>query len=308
MSVNNNINPMDTLLGVRTPIVEQINSIKGIFALFTIDNVNDPIQDGVLGVLEYAIKTSYKNKEKKSANLYQKGIRLDIDNIVDSSDIAVDEFTTWWEVVDYLFDKGFINEAEHAQRYASPLISDIIAVVRSPEAASIYSFKTKTQETLVDFVIRKLTEASEAYPIITKPSTISSKARISYINLNDVSPANNPKQTAIMYLLARMVLVKDWMLFWGSLEPLLEDRYKKFYQRKIEADIGIPKVLIYDEFHRTGGIRSGGDRRPKFAWFVVLSTQKISDLNSAMSGLSSSAFILGGSSEEEQVQTKKYLD
>lgn len=312
MSVNNNINPLDTILGMRVPIVEQINSIKGIFSLFTIDNVDDKIQDGVTGVLEFAIKKSYEDKAEKSANLYQHGISIDVDTIIDDSDIELDEHSTWWEIVDYLFDKDFKDAATIAQRFAVPLISDVISTVRSPEAAAVYSFKTATDEALIDFVVRKLTEASQAYPILTKPSTISSTARISYINLNDVSPSNAKKQTAIMYLLARMVLVKDWMLNWDSLEPLLEERYKDFYKQKIEADIGVPKVIIYDEFHRTGGIKLILDQvetdireGPKFSWFVVLSTQKIQDLTETMSSLSSSAFILGGSSKSEQETTKK---
>lgn len=311
MSSNDNkINPFDTILGLRVPQSSQLQSLVLLLSLMCIDNVTDRQIEGVNGLIRMCIDQAYKKiKDDQSPKKYSKNTNYDIDSALDKLENKIDQYTSWWEVVDILFENGYISLAEKAQTFAVPLLSDIIAAMHSEDAKEMYDLKTLSGEDIVKFTSRKLTEASSAYPILTSPSTISSQSRISYINLNNVAPSSDPKQTGIMYLLARAFMVKDWTIDLESLEHILPQHYLSYYENKVKAEIGVPKVLFYDELHRTKGLSSILEQLeldiregPKYSWFVVLASQRIQDFTDTILDLTSTAFILGIGQKESSVQ------
>ena len=279
-------------------------------SLMCVDNVTDKQIEGVNGLIRMCIDQAYKKiKDDQSPKKYSKNTNYDIDSTLDKLDNEIDQHTSWWEVVDILFENGYISLAEKAQTFAVPLLSDIIAAMYSEDAKEMYDLKTPSGEYIVKFTSRKLTEASSAYPILTSPSTVSSQSRISYINLNNVAPSSDPKQTGIMYLLARAFMVKDWTIDLESLKHILPPHYLSYYEHKVKAEIGVPKVLFYDELHRTKGLSSILDQLeldiregPKYSWFVVLASQRVQDFTDTILDLTSTAFILGIGQKESSVQ------
>ena len=312
-SPDNKINPFDTILGLRSPQGSQLQSLVLLLSLMCVDNAEDKQVEGVSGLLRMCIDQAYKKtKDDQSPKRYSKNTNYAVDNVLEKLESEIDSFTTWWEVVDILFDNGYTKLAEQAQTLASPLLADVIAAMNSEDAKTMYDLTTPSGELIINFASRKLTEASSAYPILTSPSTVSSQSRISYINLNNVAPASDSKQTGIMYLLARAFMVKNWAIDTESLKDMVPPQYLSHYENKARAEIGIPKVLFYDELHRARGlavileqieldIREG----PKYSWFVVLASQRIQDFTDTILDLTSSAFILGIGQKEQSVQETK---
>ncbi|WP_201342089.1 ATP-binding protein [Abyssogena phaseoliformis symbiont] len=112
-----------------------------------------------------------------------------------------------------------------------------------------------------------------------------------------------------MYLLARAFMVKDWTIDLESLKSVLPQHYINYYESKVRAEIGIPKVLFYDELHRTKGLASILEKIEldireglKYSWFVVLALQRVQDFTDTILDLTSTAFILGAGQKESSVQ------
>ena len=79
--------------------------------------------------------------------------------------MPLDDLTTWWEVVDALFERGYIHEAIQAQRYAVPVLADIATQIALNQGI-LYGYdkdiREKARTALVD--------ASEAYVVLKEPT------------------------------------------------------------------------------------------------------------------------------------------
>lgn len=133
------------------------------------------------------IDKEYKTtKDDQSPKKYSRNTNYDIDSTLDKFNDTIDRHTSWWEVVDILFNNGYIGLSEKAQTLAVPILADIIAEMYSEDVKEMYTLTTSSGEDIIKFTARKLSEASGGYPILTSQSAISSQSRVSYTNLNNV--------------------------------------------------------------------------------------------------------------------------
>src|SRR5690606_21893932 len=161
--------------------------------------------------------------------------------------------TSWWEIVDELFKRGDTHAAMLAQRHAVPRLEDFQAILFDEQVTDIHgTAKTLTGERVVDVAARVLSSALREYPILQRPTNFDiGEARVVALDLDEVAPKGGgpaDKQTALMYMLARFVLARDYYLNPDIIGDIPED-YRPYHVPRIRRIKETPKRIVYDEFH-----------------------------------------------------------
>jgi intracellular multiplication protein IcmB len=247
------VNPFDTPLGCRKPLPSHRAFLINLLALFctSLEEGAAPA-DGVPGLLGRAIDLAYEELSDLSngskPRQYRPNALPELHQILLRENIRVDNNSTWWEVVDALFDRGFVHEAIQAQRYAVPLLDDVSKQVNQNKGIeNTYDAKTRLD------VWRSIIDAIEAYVILKEPTRFDlGDAQIVSLDLDEVAPRGGPtadRQAAVMYMLARHVLGSRFFLMPADV-VLMPERYQEYHAERIEAIREDPKRICYDEAHR----------------------------------------------------------
>ena len=247
------VNPFDTPLGCRKPLPSHRAFLVNLLALFctSLEESAAP-GEGVPGLLGRAIDLAYEELSDLSNGSrprpYRPNALPELHKLLLNENIRVDQSTTWWEVVDALFDRGFLHEALQAQRFAVPLLEDVSKQVNQNKGIE----NTYEQSTRLN-VWRSILDAIEAYVILKEPTRFDlGDAQIVSLDLDEVAPRGGPtadRQAAVMYMLARHVLGSRFFLMPADV-VLMPGRYQAYHAERIEAIREDPKRLCYDETHR----------------------------------------------------------
>ena len=210
---------------------------------------------------------------------------------------------TYWQITDDLFDRKKYVLAEYAQRYAVPTIQDLILQLTiSDTAKNVYGkIKLNNNESLTDYVRRILTESTEKYPVFSGVTTLDvGLARVIVLDLDRVTKTGSPeldKDSSVFYSLARFVVSRNMFLSKGLME-VVPERYKKYHQKRIDVIRYIPKLMVYDEFHRLKSVpvlnQIKQEMREGRKWFLinVMASQLLGDFDKDTQLLLSSLFLM----------------
>jgi intracellular multiplication protein IcmB len=232
------INPFDTPLGCRKPLPSHKAFLINLLALFctSLEEGAAPA-DGVPGLLGRAIDLAYEELSDlangSKPRLYQPNALPELHKLIVQENIRVDRDSTWWEMVDALFVRGFVHEAIQAQRFAVPLLDDVSKQVNQNKGIeNTYDAKTRLD------VWRSIIDAIEAYVILKEPTRFDlGDAQIVSLDLDEVAPrggAPADRQAAVMYMLARHVLGSRFFLMPADV-VLMPQRYQSYHAERIEA-------------------------------------------------------------------------
>jgi intracellular multiplication protein IcmB len=309
------INPGDTQLGCRWPLPhEEAFLINFISVLVTPLGKSAPA-DGMLGLVKLAVQESYKYySDEKNPKPYSPNSlgAEDVDRAIEEYGIETDEQTTWWEIVDKLFNLGLTHEATLAQRYAVPLIPDIAAISRETQFMDVYGDKkTEDGEPLLSAFTRMLSESVRSYPILKNPTRFDlGEARIVSFDLDEVakgSSAAAKHQSAVCYMLARLA-GKNFYLLEDHIQTF-PPQYRAYHEKRIHEIRQDKKHIQYDEFHRTkdiqavrdqviGDMREGG----KIGVMVTLISQSVTDYDDQMLEFATAKIVI---SKQNEVNSEK---
>lgn len=303
------INPFDTPLGVRFPLPSHKVFLVNLLSLFATPlNATAP-DDGVPGLLHRAIDSVYeKLSDEKEARPYQSNALPDLHAFILKENVAnCDEKTTWWEIVDALFARGFIHEAIQAQRYAVPLLEEIAAETRQNDSfRNIYDEKTCMD------VWRSLMDAINSYIILCKPTQFDiGDAQIISLDLDEIAPRGGAvadRQSGFAYMLARYILGQRFF-FMPEDVKLISEKYQAYHKERVEAIREDPKRLCYDEAHRVTNNKSVAGQlqadmttmaRESRKWnlSIGLYTQSIDDIPPIIIELATTILILGAGTQQ----------
>jgi intracellular multiplication protein IcmB len=313
MIKEHSINPFDTQLGSRKPLpLERSFLINFITLLATSPGKEsaDGLPDLVAMIVDEAYN-SLSDLEKKSApRPYSVAEDANVDEALKSRNINVPINSTWWYVVDKLFEAGDIHNAYLAQRYAVPRINDLLGLAADPKITNIHgTAKTQSQENLISAFNRTITSAINAYPILSSTTKFDiGEARVVSLNIEEAAPQGGEvadKQTAVVYMLARFILAKDFYLNPDVINSFPE-KYRDYHTIRITRIRETPKKLIFDEFHRTSSSKSVReqvkiDMREGRKWNVqiALASQLLDDFDKDMISLATGFWIFGKGSDDD---------
>lgn len=318
------INPFDTQLGCRFPTAEELAFLNNFVLLLVTDPNQERPENAMTGLVQQIITNMYvQSSEQGKPKRYDRGIDRKVDECLKQLNVNLDSRTSWWEVVDILFKADKMHEASMAQRYAVPILADGAASAQEDKIREIYSKVTvSTGETLIDYFNRSITNALIQYKILSKPTVFDiSEARIVSLDLDEVAKSGGTqadRQTAVMYMLARYILGKDFKLGSDTVnempyppnfkppETVPVAKYKAYHTKRIENNKEDYKRLCFDEFHRTSKsamVREQilVDMREGRKWNldISLSSQTIKDFDETMKSFATGIFIMDGGTERD---------
>lgn len=262
------INPLDTPLGLRFPLSHHLVYLRNLMDMLMMPDDGTGVPDGAdgfcIGLIEYAYKVK---SERKTSNLYQALVLPEVDKLLEDLGFEFTDNSKWWDVVDFLFSKGYTREAGLAQRYAVPDMRALISLAKDSRITSAYQdTKAKvTDESLGDYVARKLTEATTKYPMLSVPTRFDiGEARVISLNLEEVTAGKGPaaeRRAGVMYLLGYHVLTSRFFLDEDSLKEMdggvgiYNIDYRPHHQKVIGSLRRMTKRFCIDEVKRVRSIK-----------------------------------------------------
>ncbi len=309
MSPQYAINPFDTQLGCRFPLIDERSYLVELMTLLCTPPGQDRPYDGIQQLAGLVVDEMYRWRDDASANAeprpYLPRMDAEIDESIKKYNIHLPSDPYWWDIVDKFFDLELYHLSNLAQRHAVPVLGDAITAARRPQIRTLLEETQigSSAESVINAFERMITSAIREYPILSSVTRFEiSDARVCSLDLMDVSPQGDEsadRQTSIMYMLARHALVRNWWLSQDTLRSIPE-KYRKYHELRL-IDIGeTPKRLCYDEFHRTSksrsvrgqvirDVREGRKRGVQ----IVLASQLLDDFDDDMVDLATGVWILG---------------
>lgn len=306
------INPFDTPLGNRQPLPSHKAFLVNLLSLLATPLEAKAPADGVPGIIGRAIDLAYEDlSDANHPRLYQPNVLPELHSLITHEGIRQDASTSWWEIVDGLFERGYVHEALQAQRYAVPLLADVAMQLRQNKGIQ----NTYEDHTVLN-VWRALLDAIDAYAILKEPTQFDlGDAQIVSLDLDEVAPRGGPtadRQSAVMYMLARHILGARFFLMPDDVK-LMPEHYQAYHTERIEAIREDPKRLCYDEAHRvTNNTSVAGQLQAdmttmaresrKWNLSIGLYTQSIDDIPKIITDELATTVVILGSGTEKSVE------
>lgn len=308
------INPFDTGLGLEEPLPRHHSALINILALILTPDDKDTPAEGASGLAGTLLKAAYHMfSQARTPKLYVEKINQEIDEAILRYNIPRDAHTSWWEITHALFDHQQIRLASIAQRYASPLLSDLVAIANDANITSVFSETKVGSESLCQFFIRRAMEALGAYPILAGPTQLDlGVARVISLDLDEVCPKGSrsaDRQSSLVFMLARHVLMGRFFANEDDL-PFIPERYRNFHYEQIRSSKEIPKRWVVDEAHRmvraeasakqiVADLETATRESRKLMLSIGLYSQSITDMPSTIINLATSVFMMNAGSGRE---------
>ena len=304
MTADYAINPFDTQLGARFPTPLERSFLVNFLTLLATPLGEERPYDGIGDMAGMVVDELYKAfTDETNPNLYTRDIEADVDIKLQELGFVGDDKTTWWEVTDTLFAAGYLHEAQLAQRFAAPLVSDAASICRTPAIEDLFGkVIAPTGENLIQAFTRMISSAVREYPVLSRASVFSLQdARVVSLDLDEVAKTGGEaadRQTAVMYMLGRYVLARDYYLTVENVQDIPQ-AYRTYHHERILDIRDDPKRIVYDEFHRTAKAKAVRDQvivdmREGRKWKVqvALLSQSLDDFDSVMVDFATSIFIM----------------
>ncbi len=312
------VNPFDTQLGCRFPLIDERSYLVELLTLLCTPPGYDRPYDGIQQLAGLVVDEMFRWRDDTSANAEPRPYLARLDQTVDEAiqrySIHLPSDPYWWDVVDRLFEAGDPHAAMLAQRHAVPTLADAITASRRPQIRSLLEETSigGSLENVLSAFERMITSSIREFPILASVTQFDiAQARICSLDLMDVAPQGDEvadRQTSIMYMLARHVLVRSW---WMGKEALgsVPEKYRMYHELRLEELAETPKRLCYDEFHRTNksssvrnqvirDVREGRKRGVQ----IVLSSQLLEDFSEDMVDLATGVWVLGAALSDQAVE------
>lgn len=311
------VNPFDTQLGSRYPLPLERSFLVNFITLLATPVGSTVAYDGVADLAGMVVDEAYKLlADPGNPNVYTPGVSLDIDKKLEEIKFVSDTKTTWWEVTDGLFNAGCLREATLAQRNAVPLLSDLTSVSRTPAVMDLYGKITvSTGENLIDAFVRMISSSVREYPVLSRYTQFDiGESRIVSFDLDEVAKTGGAaadRQTAVMYMLARYILGKDFYLNKEAVSGL-PGGYREHHEARAAEIKEDQKRVIFDEFHRTSKAQAVRDQvivdmREGRKWRVQVCviSQDLEDFDDQIVKFATSTFIMDAGPEQAIEETSK---
>ena len=309
MTAAHAINPCDTQLGCRAPLPAERAFLVNLLSLMVTPAGAPGAPDGMRELIGPALTGAYALRSDKQPggepHAYTARRDEEVDAAIAAAGLRLPERPLWWEVVDALFEAGAIEAAARAQRYAVPVLADLLASVREPAVQGLVGDAAYGAggESVTQAFIRILTALSGDWPVMFAPTAFDvGGARLAAIDLAEVAPqgsAEADRQAGAFYLLARHALTRHWWIADDALAAIPEP-YREWHADRLRDIRESPKRLCYDEFHRTAGapaVRAQVERdvreARKLRVRLALASQRLEDFGGALAELANRYWILG---------------
>lgn len=314
------INPFDTPLGCPYPLQSHAEFLNNLLQLLCTPLDKTAPVDGVPALLREAVDQLYKalSPRGERPKYFDEFSDSEITSYLEEANFKRDNQTTWWEVVEFLFEEKQYHLALKAQRFAMPLMGDLAAIVTDPKIAENYQgiLAGEGKENVPSACSRYLLDAINEFPILSNPTQFSlGSAQIIGLDLYEVTPRGGhqaQRQSGIMYMLARFVGAAHFFNTVDDLEQI-PVKYRSYHRPRLENLMADPKRLCYDEFHRAScqdlnnplskqiisDLTTATREARKLNLSIGLYSQRLEDFPKELVALATSIYALGAGNQAE---------
>lgn len=315
-------NPFDTLLGLMYPTAPEKGFLVNFLALlFTPASATDTweMMPELCGAL---VDETYRYYAVIKPKAYQPGVEALIDKILQENPgwVRANRDLTWWDIVQLLMSAGNFIEAGRAQRHAVPRLKELSGILQGSKIIrDTYGTYTppNSSTTLIELAQMMIQSVVDDFPILAYPTVFNpSAARIVSLDLAEVAKGSGPqgiKNTALMYLLARQMLVKDLFIDENDCSQFPEPA-RSYHIAKVRKLQAVPKRLNYDELHRTGGVKpvvkqleQDGREVRKYGIQLTLASQSHLDFSKILVDLATNFWVLLAPNKSVQDELRNLL-
>lgn len=259
LNKNSSINPFDTLLGCREPCRQHkeylVNLLmillsetpKSILLSITIKEIQE--------VLDFAITETYKKysdiSRQGSPRLYTPKVDELVDKCLAFHNIKVNSFTSWWTIIDELYERNDIQGALMAQRHAVPILEDL------PESFYSETFKNTYKgkyDHIVTSICGRLSEIFRDYrekPInmLARTNVDIGKKQITVVDIQDIIPrfSLGGIKVSVAHMLARKLLDDSCFVEFSDIQNMPE-----IYQDYHNKNLNNSRQIIYNNSNLIG--------------------------------------------------------
>lgn len=312
------INPFDTQMGMRYPLMDERSYLVELLTLLCTPPGYEKPYDGIQQLAGLVVDEMFRWRDDSAANAeprpYLPRLDPEVDEALQKFNVHLPTDPYWWDVVDKMFELGEYHVAGLAQRHAVPTLGDTITAARRPQIRSLLEQTSigTSAESVINAFERMITSSIRELPILSSVTQFDIGAtRVCALDLMDVAPQGDEvadRQTGIMYMLARHVLVRSWWMGAESLQ-FVPEKYRLYHERRLQDIAESPKRLGYDEFHRTSSsssvrgqvirdVREGRKRGVQ----IILASQLLDDFSQDMIDLATGVWVLGTAISDAAVE------
>ena len=310
------VNPFDTPPGMRAPYAAGRSFLVNFLSVLAGGGKDGP-RCPMTGLIGAAVDQAYRQlSDRERPRRHVAGEEPEVDEALERIGFELGEFTTWWEIADALFLNRRFMQAGSAQSRAVPVLSDLIDASHADQIEGLYRDARLTDggESVLQAFRRVVSEAVRDLPVLAGCTRFNpGHARIIALDLDEVVAeqfgGEAQRQASIMFMLARQLLIRDWLLDEGEAAAavgngVLPRTYLGHHHRLAALGKRTPKLFAMDEFHRCGGlpgfrrqilqdVREGRKNNIR----VALSSQVMEDFGDEILDAATSVFIFDAPSD-----------
>lgn len=314
-TANYRINQFDTQLGQRFPLPRERESMRNFLVRLATPpergRTHAYMNEFAGRVLDEAFRRLSDTHERGNAKVFSLATDPFIRERVQSAGIDFTEATKWWEIVDAFFERGMIHEATCAQRYAQPILFDLLNVASDPNIMREFETATDDRIPVADEFKLMLTTAQGDFPVFNGHTVFDiGETRVMAFDLQDVvSSGSNAarKQASLMYMVALNAFMRKVGVIKEDLE-VISPKYKDYHAKRIDELQEDYKRIFCDEYHKTGGdvsLRESfliyGRESRKWLLEIVLASQLPKDF-AELAQLATTILIMDNGNEQTRDQ------
>lgn len=311
-------NPMDTQLGFDRPTERERD-----FQRFVVTTMAPTLGGEAAKFIGAVIDAAYDlfSRTSPEAKRWQRANHPEVTKLMDDLGIQ-SEGRRVYDLVDELFGRGRVHEAAVVQRYAVPVLFDLITAARSQSVRDQYDrpgepTPTPSGEPIVAVFTRAIGAAARDYALLSTVTQFDlGDARIVAIDLEELVSGGEDEESrrraALMMMFGRHLGAKNYFLRWKELASTCPPLYASYHENRVQEIYTSAKFLEYDEFHFAKGVSSlidmiDADFRTgrKYQVFPFVVSQQFDDVPAKILKSAASVFILGAGSEEEGRQIQE---
>lgn len=254
------VNMFDLYAGCQYPLTHEISSMQSFLAfILTPVGETNPIH-GANELIKILLPETFKSLVD-SPRLYDEHADPTLTEWVERqprAQVRAREGTlTWWALELLAIEQGEYRTAASIHRFVSPNMRDVLNTLNHSHVIKEMFKDERGSQTLIE-AKRMLSTFMTEYPSLCKASAFSfDMADVCIIDLNKASPDRTPtglRQTALGYMVARNMLSRGILLSRDLLKEMPPEAIK-VYKEDIEHLDTVCKYFLYDELHRTSGIK-----------------------------------------------------
>ncbi len=173
MSPQYAVNPFDTQMGCRAPLMDERAYLIELMTLLTTPPGQDKPYDGMQQLCGLVVDEMYRWRADNEANAeprpYLPRLDPEIDEALSKYNVHLPTDPYWWDVVDKFYELEEFHLATLAQRHAVPILGDAITAARRPQIRSLLEDTQigSSSESVINAFERMITSAVREYPILS---------------------------------------------------------------------------------------------------------------------------------------------